>query len=280
MDAALQAASRGALRQLRADLPRVLASAGSDPAVLDEVANSLFGVVDVLDEQPTLRRVLVDPARDVSDRVTLVAGLFGPRLHPLAMEVVDRAVRSEWSHPRDLTDALEEAAVLLLAAAADQQGHLDDVEDELFRFARLVAARPDLRSALTDPALPDERKAGLVTQLLSGQVTEPTLTLVRRAVTRPRLPALEAVLEHFSALVASWRERLVVRVRSAITLSAEQDHRLRQRLTELYGREVSLSVEVDPRVLGGLEVQVGDEVLDGTIAARLEQARQRLTGGG
>lgn len=278
MEPVLQAASRSARAQVRETLERLLAESHPGAEVLAEVADSLYAVVDLLDDQVSLRRVLTDPARDAPARVGLVTELLDGRVHPFALQITQRAAATPWSHPRDLTDALEDAAVEAWSAAAEVQGHLDDVEDELFRFSRLVIARSDLRAALTDRALPTERKDGLVTQLLRGRVTDQTLALVRRAVTHPRVPSIESTLGHYATVVARRRARLLAHVRTAVPLTDAQLQRLRDRLATLYQRDVYLNVELDPRVIGGLVVQVGDEVVDGTIAARLDQARTRLSG--
>ena len=162
--------------------------------------------------------------------------------------------------------------------AAEGEGVLDDVEDELFRFARLLEREPALRAALTDPGLPDDRKSSLVTDLLGGKAKPATVRLVEIAVTRSRGRSLEAALEDLVELAAARRSRYVAQVRVARPLEAAQETRLQTTLTRIYGREVSLQIDVDPAVLGGLEVRVGDEVIDGTVQRNLSNVRRSLAG--
>ena len=149
---------------------------------------------------------------------------------------------------------------------------------ELFRFARLLEREPALRAALTDPALPVERKSGLLRDLLGGKAQPTTVRLVEIAVTRPRGGSLEHTLEELSRLAAQRRSRYVAQVRVAAPLDAAQETRLSASLARIYGREVQLQVDVDPSVVGGVEVRVGDEVLDGTVKHSLDQVRRRLAG--
>ena len=278
MERPLQASSRASRTHAREALDDLVARSDVDVDGMHAAADDLFGAADLLDQQVRLRRVLTDDTREPASRVDLVRGLLASRIHPLALGLLEQVVGARWAHPRDLTDTVEDLAVELLAGAADREGHLDEVEDELFRFSRLVVANHELRAALTDPGLPAERKDGVITQLLGARVAAPTMTLIRRAVAHPRLPSVESVLDHYAEIVARRRARLLVRVRSAVALTAAQQHRLRERLAAMYARDVSLNAEVDPRVIGGVAVQVGDEVLDGTIASRLDGARQRLAG--
>ena len=185
-------------------------------------------------------------------------------------------VASPWHSPADLREAVETLAAEAALVSAEGDGALDDVEDELFRFARLLDREPELRAALTDPGLPEDRKTGLVRALLGERARPATVRLVEVAVTRPRGRSLERVLEELSRLAAARRQRLVAEVRVASPLDDAQTARLAGSLARLYGRPVQLQVDVDPAVLGGVQVRVGDEVLDGTVARRLAEVRRRL----
>jgi F-type H+-transporting ATPase subunit delta len=274
----LRSSSREAQAEARERLDALVAAEGTTAEGLAGLADDLFAVVDLLDHEVSLRRVLSDASRRADARAQLASSLLAGRVGAQALDVVTAAVRSRWSRPRDLVDTIEELAVEAVAASAQRSGVLDDVEDELFRFGRLVAGDPALRAALTDPALPDERKEGLVDALLSGRAASATVRLVRRAATEQRGHGFEATLDRFAAIAAGRRERLVASVRVAVALNADQRERLRSALARTYGREVHLNVEVDPSVVGGVEVRIGDEVVDGTIAARLDDARRRLAG--
>jgi len=187
-------------------------------------------------------------------------------------------VRSRWSQSRDLVDALEELADTADLTAAEKDGTLDDVEDELFRFGRIISANTELRAALTDRAASTAAKIELLHRLLGGRAAQVTERLVTRLVTAPRGRSLESGLESLSKLAAERRDRLVAVVTSAVPLSDPQKQRLGAALAKLYGRRMHLNIDVDPEVLGGIRVQVGDEVINGSIADRIEDAGRRLAG--
>lgn len=244
----------------------------------EELSSGLFAVADLLDSESSLRRALVDPAAPADSRRGLVDSLFRGKVSDLAVDTVRELAGAAWSGASDFREAVELLASHAALAAAEGAGALDDVEDELFRFARLLEREPALRGALTDQGTPNERKAALVTSLLEGKANAATVRLVSDAVTRRRSTSLEKALEDLSRLAAERRQRLVAQVRVARALDDAQSTRLAAALKALYGRDVALQVEVDPKVLGGAEVKVGDEVLDGTVAHRLSTARRRLAG--
>lgn len=249
----------------------------SDGTDAGQVSEGLYAVAALLDREPSLRRALVDPASTPSSREQLVDTLLGEQLAALPLTVVRELAHATWSSPTDLRDAVERLAANATLRAAEDDGGLDDVEDELFRFARVVEREPALRAALTDPALPAERKSQLLRALLGSQARPATVALVEVAVTRSRGRSLEGALDELSAMAAARRSRLVAQVRVAIPLDEPQQTRLASALAEIYGRAVQLQVDVDPTVLGGAQVQVGEEVLDGTMTRRLDDARRQLT---
>jgi F-type H+-transporting ATPase subunit delta len=248
---------------------------GRDGAQAQDVSDGLFAVAGVLDTAPSLRRALTDPSSQESGRSGLVGALFGSQLPGPALEVLQDLVAQPWHSAVDLRAAVEVVATTAAMDAAEHSGALDDVEDELFRFGRLLEREPELRSALTDQGLPADRKAGLVTSLL-GDATPTTRQLLGLAVSRPSDRSLEGRLEELERLAAARRKRVVADVRVAAPLDDAQTTRLGASLSRIYGRQVHLQVEVDPSVLGGVEVRVGDEVLDGTVARRLDDVRRRL----
>jgi F-type H+-transporting ATPase subunit delta len=251
------------------------AATGSD---LLQLADELFAVARLLDSELTLRRALSDPAGKPEDRVALARRLFESKLSPAALDLVETMARQRWSHPIDLVDAATELAIEAALAAADARGELDDVEDELFRFGRIVAADRELARILSDRTAPAQGKAALLERLLSGRVSPVTEQLLRNVLTGPHAGHAEAAIERLSEVASRRRGRSVARVTSAVALTAEQERTLTEALGRLYGRTVDLQVTVDPSVLGGLVVQVGDEVIDGSIAHRLEVAARKLVG--
>ena len=273
----MRGASRDALARA---LIAYEAGAGSvaDGAGSDEISEGLYAVAALLDREPSLRRAFTDPASSPEARQGLAEQLLARQLPALPLGVFRDLVAERWSGPDDLRAAVEVLAAEAAMHAAEGDGTLDDVEDELFRFARLLEREPVLRAALTDPGLPVDRKSALVRELLGSRARPTTTRLVEIAVTRPRGGSLESALEELSRLAAGRRSRYVARVRVARPLDPAQEIRLAASLGRIYGREVQLQVDVDPSVIGGVEVRVGDEVLDGTVSHNLEQVRRRLAG--
>ncbi|MBT2232867.1 F0F1 ATP synthase subunit delta [Nonomuraea sp. NEAU-A123] len=255
---------------------RFNAAAGS--ADLGRLAEDLNSIADLLDREHGLRRALSDPARPAAQKAQVVRGLLGGKVAEAAIATAEAAVEAKWSRAGDLADVLERLGVIAAAAEAEAQGTLDDVEDELFRFGRIVAANPELRRALTDQSAPEEGKRQLLRDLLGSRVAPTSLRLITQLVVHPRGRSLEAGLEELGRLVAQQRQRLVATVRSAVELTEEQKRRITTWLRTSYGRDVHINVEVDPRVLGGFSVRIGDEIIDTTIVGRIEEVRRRLAG--
>ena len=271
----MQGASRDALKNA---LARFEESIGSlpDGAGSGEVSEGLYAVAALLDREPSLRRAFTDPASTPTSRQGLVDALLGSQLPALPHRVLRELVADRWNAPDDLREAVERLAATAALTAAEGSGKLDEVEDELFRFERLLEREPALRAALTDPGLPADRKSSLLRELLGGKAQDATVRLLEIAVTRSRERSLETAIQDLLELAAARRQRYVAQVRVARPLEAAQERRLQSSLTRIYGREVSLQVDVDPTVLGGIEVRVGDEVIDGTISRRLQDVRRSL----
>jgi F-type H+-transporting ATPase subunit delta len=273
----LRGTSRASLAEVKERLAEAVGDASSRERIAT-VGDELFAVVHLLDHEHGLRRALADPAKPADEKAAVVTALLAGKVSPATVELTAAAVRLRWSSPRDLVDALEQLAVSALVADAEAAGKLDDLEDELFRFGRVVAAEPSLRAALSDPAASPERKRDLLATLLGGKVTQQALRLTSEAAQHPRGRSLEKNLDEYARLAAERRQRLVAVVRTATRLSDEQRRRLAAALAAAYGHEVHLNVVLDPGVVGGLSVQVGDEVIDGTVATRLAAVRRRLAG--
>ncbi|MBV2365306.1 F0F1 ATP synthase subunit delta [Streptomonospora nanhaiensis] len=265
--------SRTSLETVDERLGSVLASA--DTAAL---GRELFEVAALLDREHTLRRWLADPANPAEGKSGLAGNLLEAKVSPATILVVGDIVQARWSNPRDLVAAVERAAVFATVAGAEGEQRLGEVEDELFRFGRILSGEPELRAALTNEAATPAAKAELVGSLLGGKSDPATSALVTEVVTRPRGRTLEQGLEYYGQLVAERAQRYVALVRTAVALSDAQQERLRTTLSRAYGRPIHLNIDVDPKVLGGLSIRVGDEVIDGTIAGRLSEVRRRLAG--
>lgn len=266
-------ASREALVAARERLDALTDNTAVDPAKL---ADELAAVTALLDREVSLRRVLTDPAQAGEAKAELVQRLLGTQVSGETADLVAGLVRSRWSQSRDLVDTLEELADIADLTAAQRAGTLDDVEDELFRFGRIVSSSTELRAALTNRKAGVPAKSELLRSLLGGRAKATTERLVTRLVTAPRGRSLESGLESLSKLAADRRDRTVAVVTSAVPLSDGQKQRLGAALAKLYGRRMHLNLDVDPEVLGGIRVQVGDEVINGSLADRLEDAARRM----
>jgi F-type H+-transporting ATPase subunit delta len=266
----MQGASRNSLATLREQLPT-----DGDLTALSE---QLYAVVSMLTTQASLRRALADPASSGDAKVRVIDSLFGERVDAPALELLREAARSRWSQPRDLLDSLEELAVDAVLAAAQGAGDLDDVEDELFRFERILDAQPDLRAALTNRNYTADAKRQLLHTLLDGKVNAVTFSLLERAVVEPRGRTIERAVRDLSRLAAQRRERLIAHVTTAVELTDDEERDLGEALGRAFGSQVRLQVVVDADLIGGLTVRIGDEIIDGSVARQLGEARRKLTG--
>ena len=273
--AGMQGASRESLKAARETLGALIRSSDTDLAALSD---ELFSVTVLLDSEPPLRRALTDPARDGDARVGLARAVLGDRVGGATADLLAWVVRARWSVPRDLATALELLAVEAQVAAAERAGRLDEVEDELFRVSRAVAGAPELRTALSDLSAPVESRAALIEGLLGGRTTEETRRLVRQAVVAPRGRTFDRTVEIYGQVAADRRSRLVATVTAVDPLTEEQRGRLAAALRRIYGHDVHLNVQLDPTLVGGIRVELGDEVIDGSVESRLDDARRRLVG--
>jgi F-type H+-transporting ATPase subunit delta len=272
----MQFASRESMGQARTVFEEQVSGAGSQ--ALRSLADELFSVAGVLHAERVLRRHLADPATDEDRRRRLVDTVFGGKVSDAAVRVVVGLVSSRWSTSGDLVDAVETLARHAALAAAERDGALEDVEDELFRFGRVLDAEYELQELLADRARPIEGRLELLDRLVSTKVAPVTLQLLRQAVQLPRGRRLDVQVERLAELAAERRGRSVALVRAAAPLSAEQEARLGDVLSRIYGRAIDVQVELDPELLGGLVIRVGDELIDGSVAARLTVAARRLSG--
>ncbi|GAB3362181.1 F0F1 ATP synthase subunit delta [Modestobacter lapidis] len=276
----MHASSRAAMDEARAALSGQTQGAPSNRRgdALIALADELFSVAHLLEGEPSLRRAMSDASVRPDDRAGLARRLLGSQISPAALTVVESVARQRWSRPLDLVEASETLAVEAALDAADARQELDGVEDELFRFGRIIAGDEDLLRILGDRSAPREGKTALLDRLLTGKVSPVTERLVRNSLTSPHVHNPQGAVERLSEMAARRRGLSVAHVVSAVPLTADQEGRLVGVLERLYGRSIGLQVQVDPAVLGGLVIRVGDEIIDGSIAHRLEAAGRRLAG--
>ena len=174
------------------------------------------------------------------------------------------------------TDPRIDAYAKALFEVAKAEGNLDEVEDELFRFARSLEGSDELRNALTDELIPAERRQAIVEDLLGHRASNTTTALVSFVVGAGRGKDLPAIIAKLVERAAAEKEKAVAEVRSAIPLTADQQDRLAAALANATGKQVEVKVVVDPSVLGGLVATVGDTVIDGSVRTRIDQLKSRL----
>lgn len=265
---------RGASGDALDELSGKLGTSGT----LAEIATTgeeLFGIAGVLRAEPALRRVATDSSVEGDAKAGLVGGIFKASLGAKALSLVTDAVRLRWTSSHDLPDAFEELAVVALVRSAGAKGN--QVGDELFQVTQLVAANPELRAALSDPTRSTKDRSALLASLLDGRTLPATARLVEQAVVAGQ-STIESVLAQYQKLAASALDEIVAVVHTARTLSEKDLERLTGALAKQYATSVHLHVVVDPDLVGGLRVEIGDDVIDGTVSNRLDEARRRLAG--
>jgi len=276
-DAVSTAAHAGeSSRAARAAVAEAVAGVPVDRSA--DLADGLAAVADLLHGNAALRNAVADPSTPASPKSALLARVFGGRVSAETISVLEAAAGQRWSTTRDLVATLDEAVVEAVLAVAESNGQLSEVEDELFRFGRILAREPELALALSDPATPVAAKAELVGRLLGGRATAETVRLVTRIVTAPRGIPVEQALAALAGQAADRRRQLTAVVTSATPLDAGRIERLEGSLRRLYGKAVRVQVDLDPSLVGGLSVRVGDEVVDGSVRHRIAQARARFAG--
>lgn len=159
---------------------------------------------------------------------------------------------------------------------ARAEGTIDEVEDELFRFARSFEGSDALRTALSDEQIPPAKRQAIIEDLLGGKATSTTTQLISMVVGSGRTRDLPAIIDQLVARASSAKHQEVAEVRTAVPLTADQQTRLAAALVNATGKQVNLKVVVDPSVLGGLVATVGDTVIDGSVRTRIDQLKSRL----
>jgi F-type H+-transporting ATPase subunit delta len=269
---------RGASRASYAELRERLAAAVPGAPIAEQTGDELFAVTRLLDSEHGLRRALADSSKEPGEKEAIARRLLTGKVSPVTEDLVAQAVSAKWATPGDLADAVEQLAIESLTIAAQLSGGdaLDNLEDDLFRFSRVVSAQPGLREALNGPA-DETAKQSLLDNLLGGKVGGQSLSLITQLLTHPRGRAPQVALDLAAGIAARRREELIAVVRVATELTPAQRQRLVTTLASAYGTGVHLNVVLDPEVVGGMSVEIGDEQMDGTAATRLNEVKRKLT---
>ena len=266
--------SRASVLTLRKALTDAVSKQSANDAAT--FASELFTILTVLSSSVGLRRALTDNSRDKSAKADLISNLFGKNIKSEAQALLATAASLRWSSPAELADAVEQLAVEAQSAAAEKSNEQESLENELFDFARVLIANPDLRQALNTSADSDEGKLALLDAVVKGKYASSTLTLLQKVVILRRGRSIDATLAAYSHYVSTRNNRLIAHVKSAVAISDDQLKKLVAALSKQMGKDVHVNVEIDPRVLGGISVRYADDVIDGTISNRLTQAGRAL----
>jgi F-type H+-transporting ATPase subunit delta len=255
------------------------------PTASLQLAKELFGILGMVDSSAGLRRALTDPSRNGDEKSALVRQLVGGKVSADAAEIAGGLASSRWATARDIGDALETLAATVVISVAENKSAvsasgitgLEELENDLFSFNQAVASDHEVQRALSEPQASAAAKTALAEKLVPG-ASEEAKVLIRQAVTQPRGIKPTRLVQRFAELAAKRQQRWIATVSVTRPLTQTQLARLQAGLNALYGRELKVNINVDPALIGGIRVQVGDEVLDASVLTRLGQLQRQLAG--
>ncbi|MFC4243023.1 F0F1 ATP synthase subunit delta [Gryllotalpicola reticulitermitis] len=237
------------------------------------VGEELFSLARLLGSSTQLRGAVADPTADASAKEALVDRAFTGKVSGAALATLRTAAVQRWSEPGDIVAGLEEAGVRAIAQSAPASL---SVSDELFEVGRAVSSDAQLELALRSKLAAADAKVGVVERLLRGKASDQTTAIVRQLVHDPRGRSIRESLRWAQQVVADQKQAVLATVTSAQRLGSAQLDRLRTVLTARYGKAVSFNTVIDPTLIGGLRVRVGDDVIDASVATRLADVRLQL----
>ncbi|OBK52519.1 F0F1 ATP synthase subunit B/delta [Mycobacterium sp. 1081908.1] len=250
-----------------------------DNKALSTLSSELVAVAKMLDGEIVVTRYLTVPAEDAAPRVRLIERLVSEKVGDATLDVLRAAVSERWSANSDLVDAIEHISRQALLEVAEREDKVDEVEDQLFRFSRVLDAQPRLAILLGDFGTPAEGRIGLLRKVLqnaSGRVNPIALALLSQTVELLRGEPAEVAVKFLAKVAVARRGEIVAQVSAAAELSDDQRTRLIEVLSRIYNHPVTLQLQTNPELLGGLLIAVADEVIDGTLSARLAAAHAQL----
>jgi F-type H+-transporting ATPase subunit delta len=271
----LRGASAEALAALTERLDDATGSQRAAARSSAQLGDELFTVSQLVRGEAGLRRFATDAALPADAKQGMVQQVFSGRVGDTTLDLLTDAVGRRWTLSRDLADVLERLSEIAVVRSAGAKA--DQLTDELFELSGIIDANPRLRSALSDPARSVEDKSALLDSLLDDKALPATVTLAKQSLAGT-YRTITAALATYREVAAQSKGEIVATARVARPMSAADQKRLAELLGGQYDSTVHLNVVVDPDVLGGIRVEIGDEVIDGTIASRLDDARRRLVG--
>ena len=268
----MKAASREAQSHVTEQLDELVRSADNAVATAAQVGTELFLVVDQLDTERALRVAVADASLDASQREGIMREVFGGKVAEPTLNILTAAAKEEWSTPREFRTGLINLGRRALELGAKEQGQLEQVEEELYQLSILLEDEKELTQLLSDRTATPAQKRGLLASVIYGKVTMFTEALALQVIGRPNRNPVDD-LASLAGGVAEMRGKAVARVASAEALSDAQRTALAGKLEQIYGREMAIHSEVDPSLLGGMVVRVGDEVIDGSTRGKINRLR-------
>ena len=273
----MRSASRDALTDLSKEFAEL--AEDLDDQGLSTLADDLTSVAAILIHETVVTRYLTLPSEDAAPRVRLIERLLSDKIGDPALKILKSAVSERWSAEADLVDSVELLSRQALLIRAERAGDADDVEDELFRFSRILDTQPRLAILLGDYEVPADTRLGLLRSVLddAGSGVNPaTVDLLSKTVQLLRGQSAEDAVQGLAEVAVARRGEVVAHVSAAAELSDAQRTRLTEVLSRIYGHPVTAQLHTDPELLGGLAISVGDEVIDGTLSSRLAAAKTHL----
>jgi len=272
----MYAASRDALATIRSLAEQLIRESEQSVVVGRQMGAELFTIVELVEADRPTRVALADVSASPEQRKALMTRLIEGKVLPETLRVCQEAAARDWSNPADLRDGLVRTARSALLQAAELSNSLPQVEEELFRLSRTIKAHPGLEQALGDrQASADERRA-LLAQMLYGKVSAISEILASQAVARPQEGLVADDLDILSRQAAHETGRRVADVTTPVALTDAQREGLRAKLRDIYGIEVSIHEVVDRNIIGGVIIKVGNEIINGSLASKLESLRRSL----
>ena len=244
------------------------------------IGNELFSVTNVLDRNIRLERALTDPSRPVEDKVALLNKLVGDQAHEMTMEILTDLVGRRWSRVSDIANAVEDFGVDGMMYYADATDATLQVSIELAELHSALLNLPVVRSGLSSDRAPAEARIKLLYALVGNKdLNKVTMRLAEHAACNPRnrryLSTIHWLINKFSRHMGE----SMVTVTTAAPLNPEQIDKLIAVYSKKLGRPVHINSNVDPTVIGGMRIEIGDEVTDNTVVAQLQQLQRRVTNG-
>ena len=271
----LGGSSRQSLVAARAQLDAAVK--GATAASASELSAQLFFAAEVFATNSSLRRAFTDASRDGSSKSALVKDLFGSKISSTASDLLAAVAGLRWSAAGDLVVVIEQLAIEAEASAANLDGALDRLETELFEVSRVIADNFELRKALVGNGSVDAKRV-LIADVLSKSASASTVKLAVALVTSLRGRSIEAAFADYLFGLANRRNRLIALVRVATEITDAQKSRLAAAIEKQVGQPISINIQVDSSILGGVSVKFADELVDGSISNRLAGAGRALAG--